>query len=101
LGIVDAAGELGVIPTEFAYYQNYPNPFNAQTSLHFDVPQQSRVQITIYNIMGQQVARPVDRPFGPGRYRVAYDASGLPSGMYLVKMTAADYTKIGKMMLLK
>jgi hypothetical protein len=101
LSTVDAAGERGVIPTVFAYYQNYPNPFNAQTSLHFDVPQQSRVQITIYNIMGQQVARPVDRPYAPGRYRVAYDASGLPSGMYLVKMTAADYTKIGKMMLLK
>jgi hypothetical protein len=101
LSIVDAAAERGVIPTEFAYYQNYPNPFNAQTSLRFDVPQQSRVQITIYNIMGQEVARPVDRPFAPGRHRVLYDARDLPSSMYLVKMTAADYTKIGKMMLLK
>jgi len=101
LGIVDAAGELGVIPTEFAYYQNYPNPFNAQTSLRFDVPRQSRVQITLYNIMGQEVARPVDKVYAPGRYRVLYDASRLPSGMYLVKMSAAGYAKIGKMMLLK
>jgi hypothetical protein len=97
----DALDDPNVIPTEFAYYPNYPNPFNAQTSLRFDVAQQSRVQITIFNIMGQEVAQPVDDVYVPGRYRVLYDASGLPSGMYLVKMTAADYTKIGKMMLLK
>jgi hypothetical protein len=101
LSIADAAAEPGVIPTAFAYYPNYPNPFNAQTSLRFDVSQQSRVQIAIYNIMGQEVARPVDEVYVPGRYRVLYDASGLPSGMYLVKMNAADYVKIGKMMLLK
>jgi hypothetical protein len=47
------------------------------------------------------VARPVDDIYVPGRYRVLFDAGALPSGMYLVKMTAADYTKIGKMMLLK
>jgi hypothetical protein len=101
LSIADAAAEPGVIPTAFAYYPNYPNPFNAQTSLRFDVPQQSRVQIAVFNIMGQEVARPVDEVYVPGRYRVLYDASGLPSGMYLVKMTTADYVKIGKMMLLK
>jgi hypothetical protein len=89
------------LPTEFAYYPNYPNPFNASTTFAFDVPQQSRVQVAVFNIVGQEVARPVDDVYVPGRYRVLYDASGLPSGMYLVKMTAAGYTKIGKMMLLK
>jgi hypothetical protein len=101
LSIVAAVGERSMIPTEFAYHPNYPNPFNAQTSLRFDVAQQSRVQIVIYNIMGQEVAWPVDDVYVPGRYRVLYDGSSLPSGMYLAKMTAADYTKIGKMMLLK
>jgi hypothetical protein len=101
LSIAGAAAERGVIPTEFAYYQNCPNPFNARTSLRFDVPQQSRVQITIYNIMGQEVARPVDAVYVAGRYRLLLDAGQLPSGMYLVKMTAADYARIGKMMLLK
>jgi hypothetical protein len=101
LSVVSAAGERNVIPTEFALYPNFPNPFNAQTSLRFDVPQQSRVQITIFNIMGQEVARPVDRPYAPGRYSVRFDAGDLPSGVYLVRMSAADYTKIGKMVLLK
>jgi hypothetical protein len=51
--------------------------------------------------MGQEVARPVDEVYVPGRYRLLFDASALPSGMYLVQMTAVGYTKIGKMMLLK
>jgi hypothetical protein len=101
LSVVAAAGERSVIPTEFAYYPNYPNPFNATTALRFDVPQQSRVQIAIFNIMGQEVARPVDHPYAPGRYSVLFGAGDLPSGVYLVRMSAADYTKIGKMMLIK
>ena len=101
LYIGEAADDPNWIPTEFAYRQNYPNPFNAQTALRFDVPQQSRVRITLYNIMGQEVARLVDQAYAPGRYRVLYDASALPSGMYLVRMSAANYSKIGKMMLLK
>jgi bacillopeptidase F (M6 metalloprotease family) len=101
LHIADAADNSEPIPTEFAYYQNYPNPFNAQTALRFDVPQLSRVRITVYNIIGQEVAHPVDDVYSPGRYRVLYDASALPSGMYLVKMSSASYEKIGKMMLIK
>jgi hypothetical protein len=89
------------LPTVFAYYPNYPNPFNATTALRFDVPQQSRVQIAVFNIMGQEVARPVDNVYAPGRYHVLFDAAALPSGMYVVRMNAADYTKIGKMMRLK
>ena len=89
------------LPTEFAYYQNYPNPFNAITALRFDVPQESRVEIAIFNIMGQEVARPVDEVFVPGRYRVLFNAGALPSGMYLVRMNAGGFAQVSKMMLLK
>jgi hypothetical protein len=96
------AVEAGVVlPAEFAYYPNYPNPFNAVTVLKFDVPQQAHVQIAIFNIMGQEVARPVDQAYAPGRYRVLFDGGALPSGMYFVRMSAADYHSVGKMMLLK
>jgi hypothetical protein len=100
--IPSAAGDLvHSLPTEFALHQSYPNPFNAQTRLRFDVPKESRVDILIYNIMGQEVAHPVSSIYQPGRYGVIFDAAGLPSGMYLLKMTAGDFTHIGKMMLLK
>ncbi|RPH94544.1 T9SS C-terminal target domain-containing protein [candidate division KSB1 bacterium] len=96
-----AVDPLASLPTEFAYHQNYPNPFNAVTALRFDVPQQSRVQIAIFNVMGQEVARPVDDVYVAGRHQILFDAGDLPSGMYLVKMTAGDFTKNGKMLLLK
>lgn len=91
----------GAVPTEFAFRGNYPNPFNPVTHLRFDVPQQSRVDLVIYNVMGQEVARPVSDVFQAGRYEASFDAGDLPSGMYLVRMTAGDYSAMGKMMLLK
>ncbi|MDD5088427.1 MAG: T9SS type A sorting domain-containing protein [bacterium] len=91
----------GAIPTEFAFRGNYPNPFNPVTQLRFDVPQQSRVDLVVYNVMGQEVARPVSDVFQAGRYEASFDAGNLPSGMYLVRMTAGEYSAMGKMMLLK
>ena len=89
------------LPTEYALYQNYPNPFNASTSLRFDVPQESHVKIVLYNVMGQAVATVVDASYQAGRYSVAYEASDLPSGMYLTKLEAGSFTAMRKMLLLK
>lgn len=95
------ANDNAEIPTAFALHANYPNPFNASTSLNFDVPTESRVQITIYNVQGQEVARPVDSILPAGSHRVIYSASDLPTGMYLVKMSAADFNAVQKIVLLK
>jgi hypothetical protein len=89
------------IPTVFALHDNYPNPFNPVTLLPFDVPRQSQVDIVVYNVMGQEVARPVSGVYAAGRYRATFGGDGLPSGLYFVKMTAGDFHAIGKMMLLK
>ncbi|MBI5060136.1 carboxypeptidase regulatory-like domain-containing protein [candidate division KSB1 bacterium] len=89
------------LPTEFAYHANYPNPFNATTAFRFDVPNASRVQIVLYNMNGQEVARPVDDVYQPGRYNVSFTADNLPSGMYIARMNAGSYTATGKLLLLK
>ncbi|HEY3296093.1 MAG TPA: carboxypeptidase regulatory-like domain-containing protein [bacterium] len=91
----------GLLPTEFALHANYPNPFNPTTLLPFDVPQNSQVNIIVYNVMGQEVATLVNGKYAAGRYQVSFDAGNLPSGLYLVKMTAGNYTAMNKMMLLK
>ena len=91
----------GGLPTEYALHANYPNPFNPTTLLPFDVPQQSQVDIIVYNVMGQEVSRPVSGKYAAGRYQVTFDAGALPSGVYLVKMKAGNFTSVGKMMLLK
>ncbi len=98
---VSNVNEPGSIPTAFALQSNYPNPFNATTAIRFDVPSASRVDITVFNVMGQEVARPVSDVYAAGRYRVAFNAGSLPSGMYLVRMNAGSFSAINKMMLLK
>jgi hypothetical protein len=89
------------LPTEFALHANYPNPFNATTALSFDVPNESHVELVIFNIAGQEVARPVDQVMPAGKHRIMYTASDLPSGMYLVQMKAADFNAVQKIVLLK
>ncbi|MCC6476335.1 T9SS type A sorting domain-containing protein, partial [bacterium] len=89
------------LPTEFALHANYPNPFNATTALNFDVPTEAHVELVIFNIAGQEVARPVDQVMAAGKHRIMYSASDLPSGMYLVQMKSADFTAVQKIVLLK
>jgi hypothetical protein len=89
------------IPMEYSLHPNYPNPFNPTTVLPFDVPRLSPVDIIVYNIVGQEVAHPVRGVYAPGSYQSVFDAKDLPSGLYLVKMTAGEFTSLNKIMLLK
>jgi hypothetical protein len=97
----DAVDPAAAIPTEFAYHPNYPNPFNATTTFAFDVPRESEVRIIVFNLTGQEVAAPVTGRWPAGRHHVTFDAGELPSGMYLVRMSAGDFHAVGKMLLLK
>jgi hypothetical protein len=96
-----AMDQTAALPREFACFQNYPNPFNVTTTIRFDVPQTNAVQIVIYNVVGQEVARPVDAIYPPGRYEVLFDGKNLPSGMYVVELSARHFSRMSKMLLLK
>ena len=89
VGVEDAAPETGpnaeALPRTFALHQNYPNPFNPTTMILYDVPVASRVRLAVYNVLGQRVARLLDRSQTPGRHRVVWDAAGFPSGLYFVR----------------
>jgi hypothetical protein len=88
-------------PTEFQLAQNYPNPFNPATVIEFAVPSESRVKLEVYNLIGQNVATLVDEVMGVGYHTVKFDASSLPSGLYLYRMVAGQTSFIRKMMLVK
>ena len=90
-----------VVPFDFALEQNYPNPFNPNTMIRFSVPQNSMVNIKVYNIVGQEVAEIVNDVKTSGRYEISFEANGLASGIYLVKMQAGDFISTIKMTLLK
>ncbi len=99
---VDVEPQSGVaVPHEFALRAAYPNPFNPSTTISFDVAEQSNVKMMVYNVMGQRVATLVNQPMEQGSYNATFNASSLASGVYFVRMEAADFTGVQKIMLLK
>ncbi|MCP4580831.1 MAG: T9SS type A sorting domain-containing protein [candidate division Zixibacteria bacterium] len=93
--------DIAAIPLKFILSQNYPNPFNASTTIEYSLPQPADVQITIYNILGQEIANLVDSRLPAGNHKVNWDAGDLPSGMYFYHIQAGDYSQSIKMTFLK
>jgi hypothetical protein len=89
------------LPREFALYQNYPNPFNPTTTIAYDVPRASDIKLTIYNILGQEVARLVDARLEPGRYKTQWQASGFASGIYFYRLESREFIRVLKFVILK
>lgn len=81
--------------------QNYPNPFNPLTTIEYGLPEDSYVDIGIYNILGQKVAELVSSYVKAGIHRITFDAKQLPSGVYFYTMKAGDRVFQHKMILLK
>ncbi|UCH10784.1 MAG: immune inhibitor A, partial [Fidelibacterota bacterium] len=93
-------------PAAFALHPNYPNPFNPQTTIRFDVPQNSWIRMSIHDIRGREIARLVDGLLQPGSYAETWDGtsqSGLPvpSGLYITRLTSPGMSRSIKMLLLK
>jgi uncharacterized delta-60 repeat protein len=91
----------GEIPASYSLSQNYPNPFNPVTNINFSVPKSGNVRLAVYDIMGREVASPVNEYLQAGSYKYDFDASGLSSGTYFYRMTTNDFSEVKKMILVK
>lgn len=89
------------IPQKFALYQNYPNPFNPSTQIKFDIPVNSRVKISIFDILGREVDVLVNGDMIPGIYNADWNATNFASGVYFYRIDAGNYSDVRKMILLK
>jgi len=89
------------IPTSFKLDQNYPNPFNPSTKIRFGLPKESKVTVTIYNMLGEEVAKVVDGEYGAGYYEINFNAGNLSSGFYMYVITAGEFFQAKKMVLTK
>ncbi len=89
------------LPQAFALHQNYPNPFNPTTTLRFDLPETAFVSLTIYDMLGRMVTNLVGETLAPGRYEYAWNAEGLPGGIYVYRIEAGAFREAGTMVLLK
>jgi hypothetical protein len=89
------------MPTASSLAQNYPNPFNAQTQISFSLAQAGRVELDVYNMVGQKVATLVNGDYTPGTYSVTWNAGNVSSGIYYYRLKTAGQTQTMKMTLLK
>jgi hypothetical protein len=90
-----------LLPKSTQLLQNYPNPFNNITTLKYNLRRPGNVSIAIYNILGQQVAEPINKYQQPGVKTVAWHTDNLPSGIYFARMKTEDYSGSIKLLLLK
>ena len=91
----------GTTVSDFKLFQNYPNPFNPTTKISYSIPQNSFVELKVFNLLGQEIATLVNQEKPAGNYEVNFNASNLPSGVYIYKMNAGSDVQTRKMILLK
>ena len=89
------------IPASFNLFQNYPNPFNPTTTIKYSLPEVSKVSLTLFNLLGEEVTTLVNEEKLAGNYTVEFDATNLPSGVYFYKIQAGSFIETKKMILLK
>lgn len=88
-------------PGEFMLFPNFPNPFNPSTNITFSLPKQAKVQIRVFDTLGRDVATISNQQYLAGMHTVTFNASGLPSGVYLITLQSADVKKTIKAVLLR
>jgi hypothetical protein len=87
--------------TDYQLFQNYPNPFNPSTLIKYSVPVQSKIKIALYDIIGNEITALYDGIQGSGVHEINLVADDLPSGVYFVSMTAQNFSKAIKIILMK
>jgi len=92
---------LNSFPSDFTLEQNYPNPFNPSTNIRFSLPEANQVTLKVYDMLGQEVATLVNQFMNAGTFEISFDASNLPTGIYMYSLTAGNFNSVKKMMLIK
>jgi hypothetical protein len=101
--ITEIQPEKNTNPKEYYLGQNYPNPFNAVTKIKFNIAGNTVEQtfVSVYNILGKEIAVLVNKKLNPGTYEVSFDAGDLPSGVYFYRLTAGKFTDTKKLIIIK
>ncbi|MCU7493054.1 MAG: right-handed parallel beta-helix repeat-containing protein [Bacteroidota bacterium] len=101
LGKSVQSSENSIIVTDYSLSQNYPNPFNPTTTIRYSVPVSSNVKLMVYDMLGNEVASLVNEVKPAGSYEVRFDASSLPSGVYVYTIQTEHFRSSKKLLLMK
>ena len=100
-GTTDADDKEYIRPTEFKLMQNFPNPFNPETVINYQLPTSSHVRLMVFDALGKEVSRLVDRELEAGNYSLIFDGRDLPSGIYFYTLNTGNQNLTRKMILIK
>jgi hypothetical protein len=100
-GVVSAIDDPVQAVNQFSLSQNYPNPFNPSTKIEFNLATSEKVSIEVFDILGQSIKTLVNRKMDAGSHTIEFNASNLPSGVYIYQINAGDFSARKKMMLVK
>ncbi len=89
------------LPSEFRLEQNFPNPFNPSTVIRYQLPGTVHISLKVFDVLGRCVETLVEKQQGSGVHSAEFDASHLPSGVYVCRLVAGTYTEARKMLLIK
>ncbi|MCX6174216.1 MAG: T9SS type A sorting domain-containing protein [Ignavibacteriales bacterium] len=89
------------VPTRYSLSQNYPNPFNPTTKIRYDIPKQTHVKLIVYDILGRELEKLVDKEMQSGSYEAIFDGKNLPSGVYFYRITTKEFSQTKKFVLMK
>ncbi len=95
------SGETSARVSSMMLEQNYPNPFNPSTRIEYSIPNAAKITLSIYAITGELLATPVDEYQQAGVHTAVFNADGLPSGMYIYKLSSGTMVQSKKLILLK
>ncbi|HQY21927.1 MAG TPA: T9SS type A sorting domain-containing protein, partial [Ignavibacteria bacterium] len=100
-GLVNIEHLSAKIPGDFVLYQNYPNPFNPKTKIKFDVKNISHVNLEVFDMLGRKVSTLINERLQTGTYEAEFEIPDQNSGVYFYKLSAENFSKTMKMILLK
>jgi len=99
--LLGSVSEVTQLPTAFSLAQNYPNPFNPSTIIKYGLPQEARVKLEIFDMLGRRVAVLVDAQEKAGYHEVFFENASLSSGVYFYQLQAGTFNQKRKMMLVR
>lgn len=89
------------VPNSYSLKQNYPNPFNPVTTITFDLPKKSHVILSIFDVNGRELAKPIDEILNQGSHKLLWNGENYSSGVYFYRIETEDFTETKKMVLIK
>ena len=100
-GLVSVNNISNEIPEKYSLSQNYPNPFNPKTVISYELQVTGNAKLTVYDVLGNEVAVLVNKKQNAGTYSVDFDGSNFSSGVYFYKLNAGEFSETKRMMLIK